>query len=56
MTKVESVGRRPLLLWGVTGMTVALVGLGLSSLALEGSAETWTSVVALLVYVGAYQV
>lgn len=53
---VDSVGRRPLLLWGVGGMTVALVGLGGSSLALSGSVSTWSSVVALLLYVGAYQV
>ncbi len=53
---VDSVGRRPLLLWGVGGMTVALLGLGGSSLALSGSVSTWSSVVALLLYVGAYQV
>ena len=53
---VDSVGRRPLLLWGVGGMTVALVGLGGSSLALSGSVSTWSSVAALLLYVGAYQV
>lgn len=53
---VDSVGRRPLLLWGVSGMTVALLALGGSSLALSGSASTWSSVVALLLYVGAYQV
>lgn len=53
---VDSVGRRPLLLWGVGGMTVALIGLGGSSLTLTGSVSTWSSVVALLLYVGAYQV
>lgn len=54
--KVESLGRRPLLLWGVSGMCLALVALGSSSLLLQGGLETWTSVAALLVYVGAYQV
>ena len=53
---VDSVGRRPLLLWGVGGMTVALIGLGGSSLTLTGSVSTWSSVAALLLYVGAYQV
>ena len=53
---VDSVGRRPLLLWGVSGMTLALLGLGASSLALSGSVATWASVAALLLYVGAYQV
>jgi MFS family permease len=53
---VDSVGRRPLLLAGVTGMTFALLALGGSSLTLTGSVATWTSVIALLVYVGAYQV
>lgn len=53
---VESVGRRPLLLAGVSGMTVALLVLGGAALGLQGSVATWTSVVALLAYVGAYQV
>lgn len=56
VTKVDSVGRRPLLLYGVSGMTIALLGLGGSSLILTGSVSTWSSVVALLLYVGAYQV
>ena len=38
-------------------MTVALVALGACSLLLEGGdVQAWSSVVALLVYVGAYQV
>ena len=53
---VDSVGRRPLLLGGVTGMVVSLVGLGVASIQLQGSAAAWTSVAALLAYVGAYQV
>ena len=56
MLTVDSVGRRPLLLAGVSGMTVALLALGASSLTLSGSFSTWASVVALLAYVGAYQV
>jgi hypothetical protein len=53
---VDSLGRRPLLLAGVSSMVVALLALGGSNLVLSGSLETWTSVIALLVYVGAYQV
>ena len=53
---VDSWGRRPLLLGGVTGMVAALCGLGAASLLLQGAASTWTSVGALLLYVGAYQV
>ena len=56
MATVDSVGRRPLLLGGVSGMVVALVGLGVASIQLQGSAAAWTSVAALLAYVGAYQV
>lgn len=56
MLYVDRAGRRPLLLGGVTGMVVALCSLGAANLLLEGGAATWTSVVALLVYVGAYQV
>jgi hypothetical protein len=56
VASVDSVGRRPLLLWGVSGMTFALVCLGASSLILSGSVSTWASVIALLLYVGAYQV
>ena len=56
MATVDSVGRRPLLLWGVSGMVAALLGLAASSLVLGGSLGTWASVIALLMYVGAYQV
>ena len=56
MATVDSVGRRPLLLWGVCGMVAALLGLSASSLVLGGSLGTWASVIALLMYVGAYQV
>ena len=52
---VDSLGRRPLLLGGVGSMVVALLALGGSQIALSGGAETWTSVAALLLYVGAYQ-
>ena len=53
---VEDLGRRPLLLIGVSSMVVSLLALGGSQLVLTGQAETWTSVAALLLYVGAYQV
>jgi hypothetical protein len=52
---VDSLGRRPLLLGGVFSMVIALLALGGSQIALSGGAETWTSVAALLLYVGAYQ-
>ncbi|CAL8468142.1 g7681 [Coccomyxa elongata] len=53
---VDSLGRRPLLLGGVSAMVVALLALGGSQLVLSGGMATWTSVIALLIYVGAYQV
>ena len=56
MLTVEDLGRRPLLLIGVSSMVVSLLALGSSQLVLTGQAETWTSVAALLLYVGAYQV
>ncbi len=56
MLTVESLGRRPLLLIGVSSIVVSLLALAGSQLALTGQLETWTSVVALLLYVGAYQV
>ena len=52
---VDSVGRRPLLLGGVGSIVVALLALGGAQTLLSGGAETWTSVAALLLYVGAYQ-
>jgi len=45
----------PLLLGGVSAMVAALLLLGGAELALTGRAESYTSVVALLLYVGAYQ-
>ena len=53
---VDSVGRRPLLLGGVTGMVGALCALSAATLLFEGSTSTWISVGSLLLYVGAYQV
>ena len=53
---VDSLGRRPLLLGGVSAIVVALCALGASQISLTGQLETWTSVGALLLYVGAYQV
>ena len=41
---------------GIAAMVVALGTLGVADLQLEGTASTWTSVAALLLYVGAYQV
>lgn len=58
MLTVDSWGRRPLLLLGVSLLTVALVALSAVNTFLPASSPTatWTSVVALLLYVGAYQV
>jgi len=55
VAKVDSVGRRPLLLGGVSAMVAALLLLGGAELVLTGRAESYTSVAALLLYVGAYQ-
>jgi Na+/melibiose symporter-like transporter len=51
---VDRAGRRPLLLGGVSGMTVALVALAVASAAGPDSAPL-VSVLALLLYVGCYQ-
>lgn len=55
---VDSWGRRPLLLLGVSGIIVALISLGTIQAGMlpiaEGSAA-WVNVGALLLYVGAYQ-
>lgn len=56
VAKVDSLGRRPLLLGGVSAMVVALLVLGAAELLLSGRTESLTSVAALLLYVGAYQV
>lgn len=50
---VESAGRRPLLLWGVSGMVASLLALSFCTNAGESAAIG--SVVALLLYVGCYQ-
>eukprot|EP01024_Parvocaulis_polyphysoides_P064047 TRINITY_DN7429_c0_g1_i3.p1 TRINITY_DN7429_c0_g1~~TRINITY_DN7429_c0_g1_i3.p1 ORF type:complete len:543 (-),score=68.63 TRINITY_DN7429_c0_g1_i3:313-1941(-) len=52
---VESLGRRPLLLAGVSGMVVALFCLSLTQGAVS-QAAIYGSLVALLLYVGCYQV
>jgi hypothetical protein len=56
---VGSWGRRPLLLYGVGGIVVALVALGAvgaGALGLPEGAAAWANLGALLLYVGAYQV
>lgn len=55
---VDKWGRRPLLLAGVSGMVVSLVVLAVaqSATAADGGVAATTSVIALLLYVGAYQV
>eukprot|EP00877_Chromochloris_zofingiensis_P011610 jgi/Chrzof1/6702/Cz19g06060.t1 len=54
---VDKWGRRPLLLAGVSGMVVSLVVLAVaqSATAADGGVAATTSVIALLLYVGAYQ-
>lgn len=54
-SKVESLGRRPLLLYGVAGLTFALLILS-GSYAMDTVAGSWAGVFALLLYVGCYQV
>lgn len=65
MLTVDRLGRRPLLLAGVSGIVAALVALSFSTSSLEAAAANATaadpmlatvSVVALLLYVGCYQV
>jgi sugar porter (SP) family MFS transporter len=56
---VDSWGRRPLLLLGVSGIVVSLLVLGTiqsGDVSMSPDVEIWANVVALLVYVGAYQV
>ncbi|GMH43402.1 hypothetical protein BSKO_11324 [Bryopsis sp. KO-2023] len=56
---VDSLGRRPLLLWGVSGIVVSLITLGSVQTVLSGGAVgpiVWVNVVALLLYVGCYQI
>lgn len=55
---VDSWGRRPLLLWGVSGIVVALLALGTAQigvLPIPAELVAWTNLGALLLYVGAYQ-
>jgi len=61
VSTVDTLGRRPLLLYGVSAMVLSLLGLGGVQLLLDGAttssaALSWGSVAALLLYVGAYQV
>ncbi|KAK9819163.1 hypothetical protein WJX81_007550 [Elliptochloris bilobata] len=56
VAKVDSLGRRPLLLGGVSAMVASLLALGAAELALTGRLESYVSVAALLLYVGAYQI
>ncbi|KAL6785000.1 hypothetical protein ACKKBG_A02020 [Auxenochlorella protothecoides x Auxenochlorella symbiontica] len=56
---VDRLGRRPLLLWGVSGLVGALLCLALASggaLPIDPGLVAWTNLAALLVYVGCYQV
>lgn len=56
---VDSWGRRPLLLLGVSGIVASLLVLGTiqsGDIMLSPGVDIWANVVALLVYVGAYQV
>ncbi|EFN53468.1 hypothetical protein CHLNCDRAFT_25635 [Chlorella variabilis] len=50
---VDSWGRRPLLLYGVSGIVLSLLALGTAQVARDMVA--WTNLVALLLYVGCYQ-
>lgn len=53
---VDKLGRRPLLLAGVSGLVLSLLALGSAQYLDKGSVATWTSVVALLAYTASYQV
>ena len=57
---VDRLGRRPLLLGGVAALTVSLFSLALASshvmLHVSHAAAAWTSLAALLLFVGSYQV
>ena len=57
MFTVDKLGRRPLLLGGVSGIVVALLALGgLQYVGADAGPATLLSCAALLLYVGAYQV
>jgi hypothetical protein len=65
VASVDKLGRRPLLLFGVSGMVVALLALTAAqggvdaaeaAAAAAGGSAAWLSAAALLLYVGCYQV
>lgn len=64
VASVDKLGRRPLLLFGVSGMVAALLALtaaqggvdAANAAAAGGTGAAWLSAGALLVYVGCYQV
>lgn len=53
---VDRVGRRPLLLGGVTGLVLSLLALSGAQGLVKGDVATWVSVVGLLAYTASYQV
>ena len=53
---VDKVGRRPLLLAGVTGLVLSLLALSGAQGLVKGQTATWVSVVGLLAYTASYQV
>lgn len=53
---VDKLGRRPLLLGGVTGLVLSLLALSGAQGLVKGDAATWVSVVGLLAYTASYQV
>lgn len=53
---VDKLGRRPLLLGGVTGLVLSLLALSGAQGLVKGDTATWVSVVGLLAYTASYQV
>lgn len=53
---VDRMGRRPLLLASLTGMTVSLVALGAASELSLGRAGSWLALVSILVYIAAFAI
>ena len=53
---VDSIGRRPLLLGGVTGLVLSLLALSGAQTLLQGDVATWVNVAGLLFYTASYQV
>jgi MFS family permease len=51
---VDRIGRRPLLLGSASGMAAGLAGLGLTFLLPRGAAQSWLSLVCLLVFTVAF--